>query len=69
MKNISNLCYSLVGTGNIDKALICDVNGQTTWASSPDFSVCHANSCAATNTICTFPANRTDIVAHIGREC
>ncbi|OAL43596.1 Profilin/allergen [Pyrenochaeta sp. DS3sAY3a] len=30
---------SLVGTGNIDKALICDVNGQTTWASSPDFSL------------------------------
>ncbi|KAH7401110.1 profilin [Phaeosphaeria sp. MPI-PUGE-AT-0046c] len=30
---------SLVGTGNIDKAVICDVNGQTTWASSPDFSL------------------------------
>ncbi|KAF1948032.1 Profilin/allergen [Clathrospora elynae] len=30
---------SLVGTGNIDKAVICDVTGQTTWASSPDFSL------------------------------
>ncbi|KAL5118074.1 profilin, required for normal timing of actin polymerization in response to thermal stress [Pleosporales sp. CAS-2024a] len=30
---------SLVGTGNIDKALICDAGGQTTWASSPDFSL------------------------------
>ncbi|OAK97905.1 Profilin/allergen [Phaeosphaeriaceae sp. SRC1lsM3a] len=30
---------SLVGTGNIDKAVICDVNGTTTWASSPDFSL------------------------------
>ncbi|KAL1800575.1 hypothetical protein ACET3X_000917 [Alternaria dauci] len=30
---------SLVGTGNIDKALICDVEGATTWAASPDFSL------------------------------
>jgi len=30
---------SLVGTGNIDKAVICDASGQTTWASSPDFSL------------------------------
>ncbi|KAF2133588.1 Profilin/allergen [Dothidotthia symphoricarpi CBS 119687] len=30
---------SLVGTGHVDKALICDVSGQTTWASSPGFSL------------------------------
>ncbi|KAF1837053.1 Profilin/allergen [Decorospora gaudefroyi] len=30
---------SLVGTGNIDKALICDIKGEATWAKSPDFSL------------------------------
>ncbi|KNG49691.1 profilin-like protein [Stemphylium lycopersici] len=30
---------SLVGTGNIDKALICDVEGATAWAESPGFSL------------------------------
>lgn len=30
---------SLVGTGNIDKAVICDVTGQTAWATSKDFSL------------------------------
>ncbi|KAG9191949.1 hypothetical protein G6011_10683 [Alternaria panax] len=30
---------SLIGTGNIDKALICDVEGATAWAASPDFSL------------------------------
>jgi profilin len=33
---------SLVGTGNIDKAVICDATGQTTWASSPGFSLAPA---------------------------
>jgi len=30
---------SLVGTGNIDKAIICDVTGKTIWATTAGFSV------------------------------
>ncbi|KAF2115853.1 profilin [Lophiotrema nucula] len=30
---------SLVGTGNIDKAIICDVNDKTVWAATPGFSI------------------------------
>ncbi|KAF2203405.1 Profilin/allergen [Delitschia confertaspora ATCC 74209] len=30
---------SLVGTGNIDKAVICDVTGATIWAASPGFTI------------------------------
>ncbi|OCL05776.1 Profilin/allergen [Glonium stellatum] len=30
---------SLVGTGNIDKAIICDATGKTIWASTPGFSI------------------------------
>jgi profilin len=30
---------SLVGSGNIDKALICDVDGTTNWAASPGFTL------------------------------
>ncbi|PSN67498.1 Profilin/allergen [Corynespora cassiicola Philippines] len=30
---------SLVGTGTVDKALICDVGGQTVWATTPGFEV------------------------------
>jgi hypothetical protein len=33
------LPYSLVGTGNIDKAIICDIGGTTIWANTPGFSV------------------------------
>ncbi|KAF2865973.1 profilin [Massariosphaeria phaeospora] len=30
---------SLVGTGNIDKAIICDGKDKTVWAASPGFSI------------------------------
>jgi len=30
---------SLVGTGNIDKAIICDITGKTIWAATPGFSI------------------------------
>jgi len=30
---------SLVGTGNIDKAIICDLTGKTIWATSAGFSI------------------------------
>jgi profilin len=30
---------SLVGTGNIDKAIICDATGKTIWAATPGFSI------------------------------
>jgi len=30
---------SLIGTGNIDDAVICDATGQTIWASSPNFKL------------------------------
>jgi len=30
---------SLVGTGNIDKAIICDATDKTVWAASPGFSI------------------------------
>jgi len=30
---------SLVGTGNIDKAIICDIGGTTIWANTPGFSI------------------------------
>ena len=36
----SCLAGSLVGTGNIDKAIICDATGKTIWAATPGFSVC-----------------------------
>ncbi|KAF2019557.1 Profilin/allergen [Aaosphaeria arxii CBS 175.79] len=30
---------SLVGSGNIDKAVICDITGETIWAASADFNL------------------------------
>jgi len=30
---------SLVGTGNIDKAIICDITGKTIWATTAGFSI------------------------------
>ncbi|KAF2813870.1 Profilin/allergen [Mytilinidion resinicola] len=30
---------SLVGTGNIDKAIICDASGKTIWAATTGFSI------------------------------
>ncbi|ORY14766.1 profilin [Clohesyomyces aquaticus] len=33
---------SLVGSGYIDKAVICDVSGKTIWAASPGFTVSDA---------------------------
>ncbi|USP73666.1 profilin-like protein [Curvularia clavata] len=37
---------SLVGSGNIDKALICDLEGATNWAASPDFTLADAERAA-----------------------
>ena len=32
--------YSLVGTGNLDRAAIFNTQGTSVWASSPGFTVC-----------------------------
>jgi profilin len=58
---------SLVGTGNIDKAVICDVTGATIWAGSPGFNISEAER----KTIAEAFSNPSNVLAngvHIGGE-